>query len=94
MAPGGQFTNQRMMRTASKPCNSVRCSGSSADDLPQDLHTGRPVIWWQGSDAAPDQRHRRAGLDVGPIREGKCHQDDVKTSQNQPATNGSPSLKL
>ena len=29
--------------------------------------------------------HRRAGLDVGPIRERKRHQDDVKASQHQPA---------
>ncbi len=33
-------------------------------------------------------------LDVGSICEGKRHQDDVKTSQHQLATIGSPSLKL
>jgi hypothetical protein len=38
--------------------------------------------------------HRRAGLDVGPIREGERHQDDVKASQHQPVAIGSPSWRL
>lgn len=38
--------------------------------------------------------HRRAGVDVGPIREGKRHQDDFRASLYEPAATGSPSLKL
>ena len=43
---------------------------------------------------AQADHHRRAWLDIGPIREREGHQNNVKARQDNAATIGTPSLKL
>jgi len=90
-------------RQAAAPPAGCRCVDGHAASPGGSCHLSRTrhetfsALWLNGgcsTGMSSSSPHRRAWLDIGPMREWKGHQNNVRARQHPAATIGSPSEKL